>query len=39
MNPDIKKRIFEYLDFGYYNGLGQWHNSGKGKFSYEIIED
>ena len=39
MNPEIKKKIFEYLDYGYYNGLGQWHNAGKGKFSYEIIED
>lgn len=39
MNPDIKKKIYDYLDYGYYNGLGQWHNAGKGKFSYEIIED
>lgn len=39
MNPDIKKKLFEYLDYGYYNGLGQWHNAGKGKFSYEILED
>lgn len=39
LNPDIKKKLFNYLDYGYYNGLGQWHNAGKGKFSYEIIED
>jgi len=39
MNPEIKKKIFEYLDYGYYNGLGQWHNAGKGKFSYEILEN
>jgi hypothetical protein len=39
MNPEIKKKLFEYLDYGYYNGLGQWHNAGKGKFSYEILED
>lgn len=39
MNPDIKKKLFDYLDYGYYNGLGQWHNAGKGKFSYEILED
>lgn len=38
MNPEIKKKLFEYLDYGYYNGLGQWHNSGKGKFSYEILD-
>ena len=39
MNPDVKKKLFNYLDYGFYNGLGQWHNSGKGKFSYEILED
>lgn len=39
LNPEINKKIFEYLDYGFYNGLGQWHNAGKGKFSYEIIED
>jgi hypothetical protein len=39
MNPDIKKKLFDYLDYGFYNGLGQWHNAGKGRFSYEIIED
>ena len=39
MNPEIKKKLFDYLDYGYYNGLGQWHNAGKGRFSYEIIED
>ena len=39
MNPEIQKKLFEYLDYGYYNGLGQWHNAGKGRFSYEILED
>lgn len=30
--------VLEWLDYGAFNGLGQWHNSGKGTFSYEIIK-
>jgi hypothetical protein len=30
--------VFEWLDYGKFNGLGCWHNSGKGRFSYEVIE-
>jgi hypothetical protein len=30
--------IEEWLDYGALRGLGQWRNSGKGVFSYEIIE-
>lgn len=29
--------IKEWLDYGQYNGLLQWRNSGKGAFSYETI--
>lgn len=28
----------EWLDYGRFNGLGQWHNSGKGTFTWELIE-
>lgn len=27
----------EWLDYGSLRGLGQWRNSGKGRFNYEII--
>lgn len=30
--------VREWLDYGELHGLGQWRNSGKGKFTYEIIE-
>lgn len=30
--------IEEWLEFGEYNGLGQWRNSGHGAFTYEVIE-
>ncbi|PNX52088.1 MAG: hypothetical protein BV456_00655 [Thermoplasmata archaeon M8B2D] len=34
---DLKKLILEWLDYGKLNGLGQWRNSGKGRFVYEIL--
>lgn len=27
----------EWLDYGKLRGLGQWRNSGKGRFTYEIL--
>ena len=30
--------VKEWLDYGKFNGLGQWRNSGHGKFSWEEIE-
>lgn len=30
--------ILECLDYGVYRGLGQWRNSGKGLFTYQILE-
>lgn len=29
--------VKEWLDYGSLRGLGQWRNSGKGRFTYEII--
>lgn len=29
--------LLEWLDYGALRGLGQWRNSGKGRFEYEII--
>ena len=31
------RQIHECLDEGQYYGLGQWRNSGNGRFTYEII--
>lgn len=29
--------LMEWMDYGVFNGLGQWRNSGKGAFEYEVI--
>lgn len=29
--------ILEWMDYGFYRGLGQWRNSGKGRFKYEVL--
>lgn len=33
-----RKVVMEWLDYGRLRGLGQWRNSGKGKFTYEVVE-
>lgn len=40
--PDAKKiiseeLISEWLEYGLFHGLGQWRNSGKGKFTWEVM--
>ena len=35
--PDYEKALYEWLDYGKLKGFGQWRNSGKGRFDYEII--
>jgi len=34
-----EKLIEEWLDYGYYHGTGQWRNSGKGKFVWELLDE
>lgn len=34
----MEKWVTECLDYGTMRGLGQWRNSGKGTFTYEVIE-
>lgn len=33
------KAVKEMMDYGALRGFGQWRNSGKGRFIYEIIEE
>lgn len=33
------KAVIEWLDYGQYKGMGQWRNSGKGRFTWEDITD
>lgn len=37
MDDSHEKAVLEWLDYGVLRGIGQWRNSGKGRFSYEII--
>lgn len=37
-NDDHEKAVREWLDYGKYSGIGQWRNSGKGRFTWEEIE-
>lgn len=39
LTKDMIELVCEWLDYGKYNGLGCWHNSGKGRFSWENITE
>lgn len=39
LNDDDIPYVPEVLDYGRFKGLGQWRNSGKGRFTYEILEE
>lgn len=34
-----KDAVLEWLDYGRLRGIGQWRNSGKGRFDYEVLAD
>ena len=36
---DDMEMVKEWLDYGRFKGLGQWRNSGKGKFTWELISE
>ena len=37
LSDDHEKLVREWLDYGVYSGIGQWRNSGKGRFIWEEI--
>lgn len=37
MVDDDAQALKEWLEYGKYKGIGQWRNSGKGRFTFEII--
>lgn len=37
LKDDLIDAVLEWLDYGKLRGMGQWRNSGKGRFVYEII--
>lgn len=38
LDPSHIPAVIEWLDYGELRGIGQWRNSGRGRFTYEIIE-
>ena len=39
MTKDMLELARECLDYGVYRGIGQWRNAGKGRFTWEEIEE
>lgn len=37
LSDDHEKAVREWLDYGKLSGIGQWRNSGKGRFTWEEI--
>lgn len=39
LNDDVEDCIYKWLNYGVFNGLGQWRNSGKGAFVWQELDD
>jgi len=39
LDQSLKTAVLEWLKYGRLRGLGQWRNSGKGRFNFEILEE
>ena len=37
LTDDHVKAVREWLDYGRFSGIGQWRNSGKGRFTWEEV--
>jgi hypothetical protein len=37
LNKEMYERVPEWLNYGRWNGLGQWHNSGRGRLLWQDI--
>lgn len=38
LSEEHENAVLEWLDYGKYSGIGQWRNSGKGRFTYERLD-
>ena len=38
MQEDLFPAVVEWLDYGAFRGIGQWRNSGCGRFTYDVID-
>ena len=39
LNEEHIPAVKEWMDYGVLRGTGQWRNSGKGRFAYEVLEE
>lgn len=39
LDPALEKMVKECLDYGTMRGLGQWRNSGKGRFMWALLDE
>lgn len=39
LDDSYMKNVIKWLDYGAFKGLGQWRNSGKGRFTWEDISE
>lgn len=39
LKDDLAKAVTEWLDYGIYNGMGQWRNGGCGRFEWKEISE
>ena len=39
LKDDLMKAVIEWLNYGKLNGIGQWHNSGCGRFTWRDITE
>lgn len=38
MVDEDAEMLLEWLEYGQYKGIGQWRNSGKGRFTFEVLD-
>ena len=38
LTEDVIPAVFEWLEYGVLRGIGQWRNSGCGRFTYEVTD-
>lgn len=39
LDPALEKMVKECLDYGTMRGIGQWRNSGKGRFVWDLLDE
>lgn len=39
LDPDLEDWVRELLDYGQFQGIGQWRNSGRGRFTWREVND